>query len=150
MEYNGQKRMMKKTILIFSIVILGAGLCGFTPYVKKLAPAVNNICTPFPQTGVIKVYKYDMFKKEEIGELRWLATTERKYNSHQDNYYTEINITVENKTNEFVSFSFDFTGVQNKSVSGEVSPHGTWKSGPRLCSGDCSGVEPARKEITIS
>ena len=116
---------------------------------QKVTPN-NNIYTPFPQTGVIKVYKYNMFKKEEIGELKWLATTERKYNSLKDDYYTEINITVENKTNEFVSFSFDFTGVQNKSVSGEVSPHGTWKSGARLCSGDCTGVEPEKKEITIS
>lgn len=125
-------------------------MCGFTRCVKKLAPTINNICTPFPQTGVIKVYKYNMFKKEEIGELKWLATTERKYNSQKNDYYTEINITVENKTNEFVSFSFDFTGVQNKSVSGEVSPHGTWKSGLRLSSGDCTGVEPMRKEITLS
>jgi len=74
-----------------------------------------------------------------------VATTERKYNSQKNDYYTEINITVENKTNEFVSFSFDFTGVQNKSVSGEVSPHGTWKSGARLSSGDCTGVEPKKK-----
>ena len=139
---------MKKALFIFTIVIIGAGLCGFSLFVLKLTP--NSICTPFPQTGVIKVYKYNMFKKEEIGELKWLATTERKYNSQKNDYYTEINITVENKTNEFVSFSFDFTGVQNKSVSGEVSPHGTWKSGPRLSSGDCTGVEPMRKDITLS
>lgn len=149
MEYNGREWMMKKIILIFSVVIIGVGLCGFRPRVQKLTPN-NNISTPFPQTGVIKVYKYNMFKKEEIGELKWLATTERKYNSQKNDYYTEINITVENKTNEFVSFSFDLTGVQNKSVSGEVSPHGTWKSGARLCSGDCTGVEPLKKEITIS
>jgi len=70
MEYNGREWMMKKIILIFSVVIIGVGLCGFRPRVQKLTPN-NNICTPFPQTGVIKVYKYNMFKKEEIGELKW-------------------------------------------------------------------------------
>ena len=139
---------MKKTRITH--IILGTVLCAFIPCNNKVPSITLNVCTPFPQTGVIKVYKYNMFKKEEIGELKWLASAERKYNSQKDDYYTEINITVENKTNEFVSFSFDLTGVQNKSVSGEVSPHGTWKSGARLCSGDCTGVEPAKKEITIS
>jgi hypothetical protein len=138
--------VMKKSLLMLLAVILGAGLYGFKTYNQQVIP----VGTPFPQTGEITVYKYKMFKKEEIGKLIWVARTERKYNSQKDNYYSEINITVENKTSEYVEFSFDFTGVQNEGVSGEVSPHGTWRSGAKLSSEDCTGVEPTKKEITIS
>lgn len=127
-------------------VILSAGLYGFKTYNQQ----VTLVGTPFPQTGEITVYKYKMFNKEEIGKLIWVARTERKYNSLGDHYYSEINITVENKTSEYVEFSFDFTGVQNEGVRGEVSPHGTWRSGAKLSSENCTGVEPTKKEITIS
>ena len=129
---------MKKNLLILLVVILSVGLYGFKTNNQQVIP----VSTPFPQTGEITVYKYKMFNKEEIGKLIWVARTERKYNSQKDHYYSEINITVENKTSEFVEFSFDFTG--------EVSPHGTWRSGAKLSSEDCTGVEPTKKEITIS
>ena len=125
-------------------------LCCFTSYDHNYTITHNTIHTPFPQTGVIKVYKYKVFIKEEIGELRWTATTERKYDSIKEDYYTIINITVENKTSEYVNFSFDFTGVQNGSASGEVSPHGTWRSGTLFSGADCTGVVPNRTEITLS
>lgn len=140
---------MKKILILLLAISIGAGLCGSKLYNQKIS--INNIYgTPFPQTGAITVYKYKVFNKEEIGELKWVATTERKFNSQKDDYYTEIHITVENKTSEYVSFSFDFTGVQNEGLCGEVSPHGTWRSGARFSNGNCTGVQPTKTEITIS
>lgn len=125
-------------------------LCCFAPYDHNYTITNNAIHTPFPQTGVIKVYKYKVFNKEEIGELRWTATTERKYDLKKEDYYTMINITVENTTSEYVNFSFDFKGVQNGYASGEVSPHGTWRSGALFSGANCTGVVPNRSEITLS
>lgn len=140
---------MKKILILLLVISTGVGLCGSKLYNQKI-PMNNMFGTPFPQTGSITVYKYKMFNKVEIGELKWVATTERKFNSQKEDYYTEIHITVENKTDEYVSFSFDFTGVQDEGLCGEVSPHGTWRSGARYSSGNCTGVQPTKTEITIS
>lgn len=140
---------MKQILILLLVISSGVGLCGPKPYNQKIS--MNNLfSTPFPQTGAITVYKYNVFNKEEIGELKWVATTERKFNSQKGDYYTEIHITVENKTGEYVRFYFDFTGVQNEGLSGEVSPHGTWRSGAKFSSENCTGVQPTKTEITIS
>lgn len=141
---------MKKLTFLILVIIAGMCICSFTAENPAQRINIANTSVPFPQTGVIKVYKYRLFNKEEIGELRWTATTERKYDSKKEDYYSIINITIENTTNEYVSFSFDFKGVQNGYASGEVSPHGTWRSGALYSGADCTGVVPNRTEITLS
>lgn len=104
--------------------------------------------TPFPQTGSIKVYKYKLTQKVEIGELQWSATTrqmsERRINGRS---WSEVTLRVHNTTDEYVKSFFTFKG-DNGSISFEVRPEDTYET-TEICSSSVTGVVPASKEITL-
>lgn len=149
MGYNLAKKKMKKKMffsigILCSLVVVLVTNSAFTT--KNEIIISSN--TPFPQTGSITVYKYKFASsaKEQIGELQWSATTEKKSNDKWGEY-TEVTLRVHNTTDEYIKTFFTYKGG-NGSITVEVSSEGDFET-TEFCSSSITGVVPAQKEITL-
>lgn len=101
--------------------------------------------TPFPQTGIITVYKYKQFQKVQIGELQWSAITEQK--SYNERTWSEVTLRVHNTTDQYVETYFTYKGA-NGVIDVKVRPEDDFET-TEMCSFSVTGVAPATKELTI-